>query len=493
MNRGSALLALLGLLSCGPKTPPPAPTPPAPVVEDTSWRKTPPTPLAPRPFAVPDAASGALSNGLAVSVVSNHEVPKVYVTLSFRDGGWTDPKDRPGLASVSMDMLNEGAGDMSAEQLSLALRRLASDLSTSAGSDGATITLSTLKKNLEPSLDLLALVLTKPTFPASEWEILRSQRVADLATELEDPGALSRRAFWRTLLGPTYLGLFPTEASYKAMKIADMKAWTSAHLRPDRGVAMVGGDITLAEIQPMLESRLKGWTAKGKAPAGTPPTASQLKAPEKTTIYLVDKPGASQSVLRFGRPVGDRTAPDHDAFQLANDAIGGMFTSRVNMDLREQKGYTYGARSYSFSSYVSDVWLATTNVRADSTVDSITEVLKILRGSLSDQPLTAAELDTARGSSLGSFPLSFETPGSLLGGLTDIWRYGLPNDWIKGYPDRLRAVTLETANAAWKARIDPDKLVIVVVGDAASLRTGLGTLNLPIVELDRDGNPLGKK
>lgn len=485
MNRTATLLGLLGLLACGPKTP----SAPA----DQSWRTTAPAPLAPRAFAVPDASTAALSNGLSVSVVSNHEVPKVYVTLAFRDGGWTDPSDRPGLASVSMDMLNEGAGDLSAEALSLALRRLASDLGTGAGADGATITLSTLKKNLEPSLDLLALVLMKPTFPASEWDILRAQRIADLKTELEDPGALSRRAFWRTLVGPTYLGLFPTEASYKAMAVEDMRAWTAQHLRPDRAVAMVGGDITLAEIQPLLESRLKGWTASDPAPTNSLPAADSLKSPEKTTIYLVDKPGASQSVLRFGRPVGDRTAPDHASFEMANDAVGGMFTARVNMKLREEKGYSYGARSYAYSSYLPDVWLTSTNVRADSTVDSISEVLKILSASVNDAPVTSDELEMARGSALGSFPLSFETPGDLLGGLTDIWRYGLPADWIKGYPDRVRAVTVDSANAAWKARIDPGKLVIVVVGDAASLRAGLATLNLPIIELDREGNPLAGK
>ena len=400
-------IGLLGLIGCGPKK----------ASDSDAWRTEVPAPLAPRPFAVPDATTGTLSNGLSVSVVSNHEVPKVYVTLAFRDGGWTDPTDRPGLASVSMDMLNEGAGTLDAEGLSLALRRLASDLGTSASSDGATITLSTLKKNLGPSLDLLTLVLTQPTFPTSEWEILRNQRIADLRTELEDPGALSRRAFWHTLVGPTYLGLFPTEASYQAMRVDDMRAWASAHLRPDRAVAMVGGDITLDEIQPLLEARLQGWKATGAAPTATPPAANTLRSPEKSTIYLVDKPGASQSVLRFGLPVGERTAPDSASFAMANDAIGGMFTARVNMKLREEKGYTYGARSFSSSSYLPDVWMVNTNVRA---------------------------------------------------------------------------VTVDSANAAWKARIDPNKLVIVVVGDAASLREGLATLNLPIVELDRDGNPLGK-
>ncbi len=482
--RNLLLMGLLGLSSlqaCGPKRSPPE--------ADTSWRNQAPAPLAPRPFAIPDAERGTLSNGLPVLVVNNPEVPLVYVTLAFRDGSWTDPADRPGLAAAAMDLLNDGAGDLSAEALSMALKRLASELGTGASADGASVSLSSLKKNLEPSLDLMTLVLTKPTMSATEWELLRKQRLADLRTEMNDANAIARRVFWKVLMGQSYLGNQPTEASLSAMKVEELRAWTAAHLRPDRAVVLVGGDVTLAEIQPLLEARLAGWKASAATPAPTP-DASVLKSPEKTTIYLVDKPGASQSVLRAGRPIGGRADADATAFEMANDAVGGMFTARVNMNLREAKGYTYGARTWPVHSYAPDVWIASTSVRADATVDAIKELLAEIRGPLTDRPLTQDELDVVKGNALGTFPLGYETPGNLLGGLSEQWRYGLPEDWLKTTPDRVRAVTLEAANAAWKKNIDPDRLALIVVGDAATLREGLGTLGLPVVELTTDGAPI---
>lgn len=498
MSRTSRLLTILvlGGLGCGPKKAPEpvAAAPTAPVVDD-SWRAQKPAPLSPRPFALPSSEEGALSNGMRVIVAQNHEVPKVYVTLAFQDGGWTDPKGRSGLARAAMDMLNEGAGDLDAEGLSAALRRLASSLSSGASADGASISLQTLTQNLAPSLDLMALVLTKPTFPDKEWDLLRKQRLADLKTEREDPGQISRRVFNHLLFGDAYLGNLATEEGYKGMKVADLKAWYQAHLRPDRALVLVGGDTTLAEVLPLLEARLGGWKPgaappKGAAPKAELPQPEVVKAAEKTTIYLVDKPGASQSVLRIGAPVGWRTDPDAPAFAMANEAFGGLFTSRLNMNLREDKGWTYGARAYVMDSYVPGIWVVGTSVKADTTTDSLSEILREIRESQDTRPLSAQELEVARGNALGTYPVEFETPGALLGGLSDIWRYKLPNDWLSGYPDRLRAVGIDGVNAAWKAHVHADRLAVVVVGDAATLRSKLGALSLPVVELDRDGKVL---
>ena len=491
MSRLSSGCVLALLLGCGPKAPPVAPTPPPPPVDANAWRAAEPPLLAPRPFALPQAERGTLSNGLPVLVVRNTEVPKVYVRLAFKDGGWTDPANRPGLASASMDLMNEGAGTLSAEALSAALRRLASDLGTSAGTDGAVVSLSSLKKNLEPSLDLLALVVQQPTFSKTEWALLQKQRIADLRTELEDPAAIARRAFPRVLYGDTYLGHTATEASYQAMTAAELKGWAQAHLRPDRAMVLVGGDITLAEVQPMLEARLGGWKASGKAPTATPDT-STLKAPAQTTVFLIDKPGASQSVLRLAVPVGNLTDPDMPSFDLANTAVGGLFSARINMNLREDKGYTYGARSFVQSGYGRAIWAMSTSVRADATVDALKETLRELSESRTSRPVTAAELEYMRGNALGTFPLDYETPGDYLDGLVSVWRYGLPENWIPSGPDRVRAVTLDSANAAWQKHLDTDHLAILVVGDAASHRAGLAGLGFPVVELDRDGNPLKK-
>lgn len=473
----SPLLLLAGLLACGPKV-------------ELTERAVAPAPLAPRPFALPPYEEGRLSNGLRLLVVNNPEVPLVAVTLAFPGGGWTDPADRPGLASVSMDMLNEGAGSYDAAGLSAALRNLASSLDTGAGPDGASVSLSALKKNLEPSLDLMALVLTQPTFPESEWALLQKQRVASFKTERDDPSVMARRALNRVLYGDVYLGNLTTEASYQAMTLAEMRSWVATWLRPEDALLLVGGDITLAEVQPMLESRLGGWKATGAAPTAQRPGPSVSKQPDNTTIYLVNKPGATQSVLRMGRFVGERTAPDAMAFTLANAAVGGNFTSRVNMNLRESKGYTYGARSFTVSSFAQDLFVLSTSVRADATVDALRESLRELSEARGERPITAEELESVRGNELGTWPLGFETPGGLLGGMTEMWRYNLPTDWLSGYPDRVRAVDLASAQAAWQARVEPSKLAIVVVGDAATLRGALPELGYPVVELDADGRPV---
>jgi zinc protease len=477
--RASFLMFLA--LGCGPKTAPVE----LPAVQ-VDHRSKAPGPSAPRAWELPVQQEGALSNGLRVAVVENHELPLVYVQVVFNTGGWTDPVDRPGLASVSVDMLNEGAGGMSAAELSGALRKLATSLGTGAGLDGATVSMSCLRKNLEPSLDLMATVLLRPDFPKSEWELLQKQRLQDLQAAREDPRRIAVRVWDRVLYGERYAGLNPTEAAYKAMSPAEMKAWTEQHLVPANAMILVGGDTSLSEITPLLEARFGGW--KGGA-AASPPARDAVvaKEPEATTVYLVDTPGKSQSVLKAGRSVGYPDAPDWEAFSLANRSVGGAFTSRINMNLREEKGWTYGARSGSDTSYAPSVWQVSTSVRTDATGGAVSEVLRELRESLGGRPLTEAELEDARGSLLGTWPLQFENPGFLLGQTEEAWRYGRPADWMTGWPERVRAADLAAAQAAWKARIDPERLVVLVVGDAAAVRPQIAELGLPIVDLDVDG------
>lgn len=478
------LSLLLLAMACGPKTP----TAAAPAYVAPDYRSAAPAPLATRPWELPVSHTGTLSNGLNVTVVENHELPMVYVQLVFTSGGWTDPKDRAGLASVSVDMLNEGAGGLTAAQLSGELRKLATSLGTSAGQDGSTISMSCLKKNLDPSLDLMAKVLLQPDFPKADWELLQKQRLQDLKAAREDPRRISARAWDHLLYGDEYAGLNTSEAAYKAMTISEMKAWTSKHLVPQNAMLLVGGDTTLAEITPLLEARFGKWAAGS---ATTPPARDSVAAqtPEKTTVYLVDTPGKSQSVLKIGGSVGYPDTPDWESFELANRSMGGAFTSRINMNLREEKGWTYGARSGANTSYAPSVWEVSTSVRTDVTGDAVSEVMRELRESLDTRPLTPAELDDARGSLLGTWPLQFEGPGFLLGQAEEAWRYGRPADWMSGWPDRVRGADLNAVQAAWKLRIDPDRLTILVVGDAAVVTPMLAELGLPIVTLDVDGNP----
>ena len=472
-------LSLL-LMGCGPKEPPqPA------VIFDRTVK---PEPLAPRAFQLPDIVSGELSNGIPVAVVENHEVPLVYVKVVFESGSWLDPADRPGLASVTFDMLNEGADGMSAEELSGASRKIAASLGTGAGLDGSAVSLKALKTNIEPSLDLMADVVLRPDFPDDDWSVIQQQRLQELDAARQDPRRISRRAFNRLMYGERYAGNLTSAESYSAITTDEMRSWYRSNLHAGNATILVGGDTTLAEIQPLLEARFGEWTAlPDEAP--TPPTAADLPEHTESTIYLIDKPGAPQSVIRMGQFVGARTDEDADAFLLANMVVGGQFIARINMNLREDKGWTYGAWSWVSYNHLPGMFGVGSSVVTPHTAASITEILKELNGPTGEAPLTSEEFEAGRGNLLGEWPLKFENPDYMLSRTIDVARYDLPEDWLKTYPDRIRAVPMEAAAEAWSSWLDTSKLVILVVGDAEQIREGLENLSLPIVMLDADGNP----
>jgi len=470
------------LAGCGEKTPPQA-------AAAVDYHATMPDPLAPRDFQLPDPVRGELSNGIPVVVVENHEVPLFYVQVALRPGGWTDPADRAGLASVTMDMLNEGAAGMSAAEISSAARRMGSSVSAGASLDGATVGASGLSDKLPGTLDLLAKVALQPDFPDADWELMRKKRLQALQAARQDPNNIANRVWARLGYGDSYAGHLDSEASYNAIDTAQMRAWYDAFVVPANAMILVGGDTTLAEIQPLLEERFGSWDAEG-TPLPAQPAADALPAQPDTTIFLVDKPGAAQSVLRVGGFVGSQLDSDHDAFTLGNMAVGGQFTARINMNLREDKSWTYGARSWTIDNYLPGRWQVGTSVFTPTTADAVSEIMRELTESLGDRPVTQEELDNGRGYLLGTWPLRFENPGTLLGETVSMWRYGLPDDWITGSPDRMRAVTLDQARAAWAAHVDPAHLSILVVGDAATVQEPLQALGYPVQMLDAEGAPV---
>jgi|AMFO01.1.fsa_nt_gi Predicted Zn-dependent peptidases len=484
----SSLLLLAALGACAPKQPA-TPAPATVQADPDAWRTTPPQPLPNRPFELPAVETATLSNGLKVDLVENHEVPLVYVQLVFQGGGWSDPAGKRGLADVTMSMLSEGAGDLDAQGLSLALKKLATDLSTGAGIDGAHVDLKSLKEKLGPSLDLMKLVVTRPTFAKADWTLMQKQRLQDLESARDTAKQIAGRVTNHLAYGDVYAGRLTNEAAYKSITTGDMRGWWKQHVRPDQALLLVGGDITMDELKPLLEQRFGTWKAAGKAPDASLPQASALPTHDQTTIFLVDKPGATQSVLRMSQPVGDRKAPDYTAFELANAVMGGQFISRINMDLREDKGWTYGAWSWDDQNHLGGRWEVGTSVVTPATAPAVKEVLDILKASEGDKPITADELSATRGYLLGTFPVRFENPGYLLGQTEDIWRYDLPADWPQSFPDRVRAVDLAAANQALKHYVDPARLVIVVVGDAAKVKDDLARL-APVVMVDADGVPV---
>ncbi len=457
-----------------------------------------PAALAPRPFQLPEAQTARLSNGLEVLVVENHEVPLVYVNVVFASGAATDPAGREGLASVAMELVEKGAGNRSAEELSVAARKLGAELSTFAGNDSSGLGLQVLKRNVGAGLDLLADLTLRPTFPEAEWTISQKRRIQDLSAIPSDPRRVAARVFDRLMHGDAYIGLFPTLESYSAMNTAEMRAWYTSHARPDQAIVLVGGDTTLDEVVPLLEARFAGWTADGAAPPA-PEIPAEVPSHPPKTVYLHDMPGTPQSIVKMGAFVMDRTAPDATAFVLANRAYGGQFMSRLNLNLREDKGWTYGARSGIDHSLRPGVWSMDAGIKTSATAAAVQETFReldgLLQGGVSASgvafgAMDADELNLVRDGLIYTWPLSFENPGQLLGDRLTMWRYNLPDDWLSGYTDRLRAVSLDAALDSWKKNISRDDLVILIVGDSAVVRPELEAAGLSVVPVDAEGKVL---
>lgn len=483
----TALLILAALGLAAPRSAPPPPPGPVVVAEPPPLPPTrvrAPAALPERAFAMPEVHSATLSNGIPVHVVENHEVPLAFVRVTFRGGGLADPDGKEGLARVTMDMLAKGAGDLDAMGMSAALKRLGSGLETSGGTDGASIAVSSLTRNLGRTLDLLASVWTEPTFPEAEWDLLRRQLLDEVKYRRSDPNAIGWHVLNGVVHGPTYLGRAMDEASLASIRVKDMRKWRKTWLVPAGASIFVGGDVTLAQVLPELEARFGGLGGKARAlPEVVPPMP-----PPEPVLTLVDKPGAAQSVVLAARYAGRPADADYTAFVLANQAMGGMFTSRVNMNLREEKGYTYGARTSVSYNLGGTLWTASAPVKSAVTVEAVKELVAELSGPRGAEPLTDDELAVARGALVNAWPLRFEGPGYLLGQMESVWRYGLPEGWIDGFVDRVRKVDVATAQAAWNARVDPRTLRFVVVGDAASLRAPLSQLGMRLEERDVDGN-----
>jgi zinc protease len=478
------MIPLLLALACGPKSTAPS----APTDAATNFRSTMPAPLPARPFVMPTPAKATLSNGIPVVVVENHETPLVYARMVFRAGAASDP--HPGVAYVTLDMMNEGAADMTAEELSAATKKLATNLGAAARIDSSEVGMSCLKANLAPSLDLMAAVVKEPTFPKSEWTIVRQQHLQDLETARDNPNSVAERVFDAVTWSGGYIGNLPTAKHYQSMTVGDMKKWYDRFVAPQNAILLIGGDTTLAEIQPLLEARFGTWKKPGAVVPGKPDVALR-HVESATTVYLVDRPGAAQSVLQVGVFVGDRS--DREAYyakKIADVAIAGMFTSRVNLNLREDKGYTYGAGGSTMYDMLDGRWEATTGVRTDATVPALKELLSEVGAPAADRPFTQAELEAARGYWLGTYPLRFESPDFFLEQVAEQWLYGLPEDWVTAMPTGVQAVNVDAMNAVWKDRVRANQVTVVVVGDKSAIGTDLAALGYPVIDVDPDGKPL---
>jgi zinc protease len=481
---------LLAAVACGPKdAAPEAPTEAAVTLHDPSQPRSFPDPLEPTPFEIPTPERRTLTNGLEVVVVTNDEVPLVDVTVAFKVGGFLD--EIPDQAQVTFDMLNEGAADRSAEDISRSLKRMASDLSTGANSDGAAIRVKSLRENLAPTLAIMRDVLVEPTFPEDEWAIVKKRYVAGVEQARKDPSAIASRVDDRIFYGDAYRGRIPMVEDYDRLDPDAMRAFHQRYVGPENAIVLVGGAITADEVVPLLEESLGAWKPEGVEAVARPEIVPEL--PDESTLFFVDKPDAAQSVVRAYTRVGTPTDEDWFPWTMGVDVLGGTFMSRLNLNLREDKGYTYGARCYTSTRYGDRLALCAANVQTEVTGPSLDEMRRELSEVQQDdaRPITADELDYLRSTRVNGYPRRFETPGALLSEQESIWRYGLPEDWPERYLPAIQAVSVDEAQRALTARWDLDRTVWLVVGDKAVIGESLESFGLPIVELDVDGNRIG--
>jgi zinc protease len=434
-----------------------------------------------------------LSNGVEVVLAERHEVPVVQLQLQFDAGYAADLDATLGAASFTMAMLDQGAGKRSALELAAAIENEGAIISTGAGLDTASISLSALKERLDSSLALFADVALRPQFAESEIERVRQQWLARIAQEKTRPEAVAMRLLPPLLYGEDHAYAIPftgsgTEDSIRALSRADLVDFQRNWLRPDNAHIIVVGDTTMAEIVPLLEKHLGNW----QAPATPVPekNIAPVERPAVPRVYLVDQPGAIQANIMAGLLVNSTTDDTSLDFDIANGVFGGTFTSRVNMNLREEKGWSYGVRSSASSARGQRPWILSAPVQIDRTADSILELHREIVNFTGENPATDDEVDKIRLNRIRSLPGRFETASAVLGMIGSIVNYGWPDDHVMRQQDRIEEMSVEEVRAA-AAVLDVDALTWVIVGDLSQIEEPVRQLGLgEVVVLDADGHPV---
>lgn len=449
-----------------------------PVSGQAPDRTKPPQVGPPPVLKLPAIQTHRLSNGLAVWIVELHKVPVAQVTLVVSAAGASaDPAGRFGLASLTAAMLDEGAGTRSALEIADAVDFLGASLVTSCTYDFASVALGVPVARLGEALEVVADVALRPTFPAGEIERLRKDRLTAFLQERDDPRAIASFVFPRVLYGTAHrygTATAGTAEAVRSMTVEDLKAFYAALYRPDRAVLIVVGDVTPEGVLPLLERSFGSWRA-AVSPA-PPPPLPPVAAPTARQVYLVDKPGAPQSQIRIGTVGVARSTPDYFALQVLNTILGGSFTSRLNQNLREQHGYTYGASSSFAMRLAPGPFVAGAGVQGDKTAESLVEFFRELDGIV--KPIPPDEAARARNYVALGFPAGFETTGDIASKLAELFVYGLPSDYFSTYVQRIEAVTPADLAAAARKYIQPEKLVVVVVGDRKTIEAPIRALKL---------------
>jgi zinc protease len=401
----------------------------------------------------------------------------------------------PGTASLALDMLDEGTTRRTALQISDTLSQLGARLFTSSQLDVSRVALSTLKDNLDPALDVFADVVLNPSFPQADFQRQQRQRLARIQREKVQPVQMALRVFPQLLYGANHAYGNPltgsgTEASVSGMTRDDLVHFHRTWFKPNHATLVIVGDVSMAEIQPKLTRLFTRW------PGGEVPqkNVSTVADQPRSLVYILDRPGAEQSVILAADLAPPKANPREYAIEAMTSLLGGQFTSRVNMNLREAKHWSYGAFTFIWDARGQRPFIAYAPVQTDKTKESMVEVDKELRGILGSKPVTADELAKAQANLTLTLPGNWETMDAVQGSLEQMVTFGLDDHYFETYAQRVRALSLPDAAGAAQESIRPDHLVWVVVGDRSKIEAGIRELNFGELRfLDADGKPLAAR
>jgi predicted Zn-dependent peptidase len=448
------------------------------------------------PLSFPKLERGRLGNGIEVILARRHTIPVTQVQLLFDAGYAADQGRKLGTANFTARLMNESTTRMDSVAVAEARQRLGAITSVGCGLDSCSASLNALNDRLQPSLALFADIVRDPAFKPADIERVRGQWLADIAQEKTQPVGLALRTLPPLLYGADHAYGIPftgsgTEASIKALTAADLRAFQHDWLRPDNVKILVAGDTTLDRIIPELDAVFGDW----QAPAGAVPhkNVATVAAQARPRVFLIDRPDAPQSLIMAGLLAPSTRAPDNLAIQVANGAFGGTFTSRLNMNLREDKRWAYGAQSFLMDAQGQRPMLFYAPVQTDKTAPSAEEVLKEARAVIGDRPLTDAEIAKVKDQRIRALPGSYETTSAVLGAMDGIVEYGRPDDYVQTLKPKLEAITPAAAEAAIRQIVRPAAMTWVIVGDLRQIEAPVRALNLGEVQvLDADGKPVAK-
>jgi zinc protease len=450
-------------------------------------RSIPPSPTEPRPYHFPHITRATLPNGLRILVAENHNAPLVSLRALVRSGADHDTVQTAGLASTVAEMLDEGAGSRDAIQLAEEVGLLGASLATGADWDATYVSLDVLARNAAPSTEIFGDVTARPTLPADGLERVRAERLNEIIQQRNEPAAIAGKRFANLLYGTGVYGnsVVGNAETVARLTIEDVQRFYREHYIPNHSSVVVSGDLDAQQAIDLVTRALGEWQ-RGPEP---PRPVLDARPIETSRIYVVDRPQAVQSEIRVGHIGVPRSCEDYFPLSVMNAIFGGVFNSRINLNLRERHGYTYGARSQFAWRRQAGPFVVAAPVRNEVTRESVEEMLSELRrirtGDIEDR-----ELDDTKSYLMGVFPATVQTASDIASRLVDMELYGLPEDYFDRYRENIAAVTKDEITRVANKYLDPDRVLIVIVGSAKDIRVPLGGLGLPLHEMDIDGNML---